>query len=147
MFKENLVTLILLGGSALTFLTLTSSEHINWRSTTVPLAQVVEEFNSTKDITARGWKVPAQILPEITQQEVLVSLGRQFASSDTEAEQLQTLEAAIRTQRLPACSYIRVSKTDAVASRGGVQLEICVNRCEKGDWLAGDRIFAVPIEL
>lgn len=147
MFKDNLVTLILLGGSALTFLTFTGNEHINWRSTTVPLAQVVEEFNSTKHITARGWKVPAQILPEITQEEVLESLGRQFASSDIEAEQLQTLEAAIRTQRLPACSYIRLSKTDATTSQTGVQLEICVNRCEKGDWIAGDRNFAVPIEL
>ena len=150
MFRDSFVTLTLMGSIALTFLVFNNDEQINWWSTTVTVTQVVQEFNSTKHITARGWEVPTETMPEITEEKVLVSLGQQYASSDTDAEQSRILEAAIRTQRLPACSYIRLLQTDAVAPQAEVQLEICINRCEKGNGLTGDggyANFAVPFEL
>jgi len=147
MFKDSSPLLTLIGGVAVIYLIFAGSRHAEWWSNTTTIAQVVEDFNSTKNIKARALDVSAEAMPAISEEEVLAFLGRQYDLSGSSSEQRRILETALRTRRLPVCTYIKVSKTDLLDSPSGVQLELCLNQSKTGSLNTIDGNFTIPCEL
>ena len=114
------------------------------------MAQFVEEFNDTKRIIASTGNVPVETIPEISEEDLLASMGQLYAASDVTAEQKQTLEAAISTKRLPVCTHVRVSETGGLDSQEKAHLELRFVHSETSHWLLGDGMlpgFGVPLKL
>jgi len=148
MFKESLISFVIIGGFALILMTFTSGQHVKGFTNTTTVAAVVEDFNCTKHLKARAWDVSVETMPEISEEEVLASLGRQYAAADVSSDQRQTLEEAICTQRLPVCTHIRVAESDVLDSE--VQLELRFGHSETSHWYLGVgklSSFSVPVEL
>ena len=150
MLKNNLTLLAIIGGIALIYVTFAGSQHAKVLSDTMTVAQVVQEFNDTKRIIASTGNVPVETIPEISEEDLLASMGHLYAASDATSGQKQTLEAAICTQRLPVCTHIRVADTGELDSQEKAQLELRFVHSETSHWFSSDEIlpgFGVPLEL
>ena len=150
MLKDNLATLTIIGGIALIYLTFAGSQHAKRCSNTMPVAQFVEEFNDTRRIIASAGNVPVETIPQISEEDLLASLGQLYAASDATAGQKQTLETAISTKRLPVCTHVRVSGTGELDAQEHARLELRFVHSETSHWFSRDGIlpgFAVPLEL
>ena len=150
MLKDNLTSLAIIGGIALIYLTFAGSQHAKVLSDTMTVAQVVQEFNDTKRIIASTGNVPVETIPEISEEDLLASMGHLYGASDATSGQKQTLEAAICTQRLPVCTHIRVSETGELDAQEHARLELRFVHSKTSHWFSRNGIlpgFAVPLEL